>query len=94
MNEVVSQLQAEGWLVEKARKAKFQPQDFWGLWDIISVRKVAGSSHCIRFIQVSLKYMSQKVGFEKLAKAFPSIPGSTKEYWHKKGDEFVVKIIK
>ncbi len=104
MNEAISQLQADGWITEKARKFRFQPQDFWNLWDIIAVRSkgskgdsvfggLEGSFIYIRFIQVSLKYMSQKVGFKDLAQVFPVIPHATKEYWHKKNGEFVKTLI-
>lgn len=76
--EAYDRLVAQHYWVEKTRKAKFQPQDFFYCWDFIAV-----SQKHIRFIQVSAKPFSQrsKASKERML-AFPKPQGTIKEYWY------------
>ena len=70
-------LLAQKYWIEKPRRAKFQPQDFFYCWDFIAVN----SKH-IRFIQVSTKSFSERSRADKERMlAFPKPPGAIKEYW-------------
>ena len=85
------QLKSEGYLVEKPRRSKWQPQDFFYCWDFIAINK----KH-IRFIQVSSKYFSQRSRANQEAMiSFPTPPNATKEYWRwkRKEKEFVKQTI-
>jgi len=71
------QLKEEGYWVEKPRKSKWQPQDFFYCWDFIAINQ----NH-IRFIQVSSKYFSQRSrADQERMLAFPKPPSTQKEYW-------------
>lgn len=64
--------------VEKTRRARFQPQDFFYCWDFIAV-----SQKHIRFIQVSGKPFTQRSRRDKERMlAFPKPQGTIKEYWY------------
>jgi len=64
------QLKEEGYWVEKPRKSKWQPQDFFYCWDFIAINQ----NH-IRFIQVSSKYFSQRSrADQERMLAFPKPP--------------------
>ncbi len=72
-----AQLKKEGYLIEKPRRSKWQPQDFFYCWDFI----VINQKH-IRFIQVSSKYLSQRSrADQERMSAFPKLPNTQKEYW-------------
>ena len=81
-------LSREGYWIEKARRAKFQPQDLFGCWDLMAVSKKE-----IRFIQVSSERFSSRsrAGKERML-AFPKPPYSSKEYWrwNEKADKFEI----
>jgi DNA-binding transcriptional MocR family regulator len=85
------QLKSEGYLVEKPRRSKWQPQDFFYCWDFIAIKGTL-----IRFIQVSSKYLSQRTREDQdRMRNFPK-PGSTsKEYWRfdRKKKEFIIEIL-
>ena len=75
-------LAGENYLVEQIHKSRFQPQDFFGLWDLIAVKP--GKT---RFIQVSTKYYGQRTAeFKHFAEAFPKSDSQTKEFWRYKDD--------
>jgi len=71
------QLKSEGYLVEKPRRTKWQPQDFFYCWDFIAV-----NDQHIRFIQVSSKYRSQRTreDQDRMLK-FPKPASVRTEYW-------------
>ncbi len=76
--EAYDRLVAQHYWVEKTRKAKFQPQDFFYCWDFIAV-----SQKHIRFIQVSAKPFSQRsISSKERMLAFPKPQGTIKEYWY------------
>lgn len=82
-----NQLKNEGYLVEKPRRNRFQPQDFFYCWDFIAINKKE-----IRFIQVSSKYFSQRSrADQEMMKSFPKPPNTKKEYWRwdKKKRQFI-----
>lgn len=78
MNKAAEALKEQGYFVEKAKKVRWQQQDFWGCWDIIAIRE--GS---IKFIQVSAKPPYDRGTEYKLKLvSFPTIcPHAKKEYW-------------
>ncbi len=77
MNLAVKLLEGQEYFVEKAKKVKFQPQDFFGLFDIIAVKE--GS---LKFVQVSTRPIYDKgAEFRQKMKDFPIPPGCSKEYW-------------
>lgn len=81
----------EGYWIEKARHAKFQPQDLFGCWDLLAVGKKE-----IRFIQVSTeRFSSRSRSDQERMLAFPKPPGATKEYWrwNEKITKFEISII-
>lgn len=74
MNKAAFQLEMEGWLVEKAKKVRWSPQDFFGLWDIVAVKNGE-----VKFVQVSAKADYDKgKAWRQAAKDFPH---KNKEYW-------------
>jgi len=85
------QLKKEGYLVERPRLSKWQPQDFFYCWDFIAIDKTE-----IRFIQVSSKYFSQRArdDQERMVR-FPRPASTSKEYWRwdKKKEIFIVQKI-
>lgn len=85
------QLKKEGYLVERPRVSKWQPQDFFYCWDFIAINKTE-----IRFIQVSSKYFSQRArDDQERMLTFPHLHCASKEYWRwnqKKGIFIVQKI--
>ena len=86
--EIIAQ---EGYWIEKARRAKFQPQDLFGCWDLLAVGKKE-----IRFIQVSTeRFSSRSRSDQERMLAFPKPPGATKEYWrwNEKITKFEISII-
>ena len=77
MNLAVEVLEKQGYQIEKAKKVKFQPQDFFGLFDIIAVKE--GS---LKLVQVSTCPIYNKgAEFRQKMKDFPIPPGCSKEYW-------------
>ena len=66
-------------LIEKPRRNKWLPQDFFYCWDFIAFDL---KSKIIRFVQVSSKYFSQrKKEDQERMKAFPKFKNTTREYW-------------
>ena len=85
------QLKQGGYLVEKPRRNRFQPQDFFYCWDFIAINKKE-----IRFIQVSSIYLSQRSrADQQLMKEFQTPPNTKKEYgrWVQKNKEFIKETI-
>jgi hypothetical protein len=85
------QLKTAGYLVERPRVSKWQPQDFFYCWDFIAIDKSE-----IRFIQVSSKYFSQRArDDQERMLAFPHLHCTSKEYWRwdKKKEIFIVQKI-
>lgn len=83
------QLKEQGYWVEKAKRVRFQPVDFWGCWDLIAINQKE-----IRFIQVSdVKFYNRSRKEKELLLAFPRPPYTSKEYWHyeKVGKKFKVQ---
>lgn len=83
------QLVKEGCLVEKPRRSKWIPQDFFYCWDFMAIDS---AKRIIRFIQVSSKYLSQRSPEDqKRMRDFPKFENFSKEYWHwnKKEKEFI-----
>lgn len=81
-------LQREGYWIEKARRAKFQPQDLFGCWDLMAVGKKE-----IRFIQVSSeRFSSRSRADRERMLAFPKPPFVSKEYWrwNEKANKFEI----
>ena len=86
--DIISQ---EGYWIEKARAAKFQPQDLFGCWDLVAVGKKE-----IRFIQVSSeRFSSRSRADQERMFAFPRPPHTSKEYWrwNEKTDKFEITTI-
>ena len=78
----------EGYWIEKARVAKFQPHDLFGCWDLVAVDKKN-----IRFIQVSTeRFSSRSRANQERMMAFPKPPHTSKEYWrwNVKKDKFEI----
>jgi hypothetical protein len=70
-------LAQKGYWIEKARRAKFQPQDLFGCWDFMAVGKRE-----IRFIQVSSeRFSSRSRADQERMLAFPKPENTSKEYW-------------
>ena len=81
----------DGYLVEKPRRTKWLPQDFFYCWDFIAV-----NNEHIRFIQVSTQYFSSRPKeYQERLKNFPKPPNTTKEYWRydKKSKSFVIQLL-
>jgi len=51
--KAVKSLEKQGWKCIKPVRVRWQPEDFFGLFDIIAVKKGK-----VRFIQVSAKYVT------------------------------------
>jgi hypothetical protein len=85
------QLKQAGYLVEKPRRSKWQPQDFFYCWDFIAINEKE-----IRFIQVSSKYFSQRSrADQERMQSFPKPPNTRKEYWRwvQKEKRFIKEIL-
>ena len=83
------ELEYRGYMVEKVKKVRWSPQDFWGCWDLIAIK----STH-IRFIQVSKSPMYDRpVVYKRKVKAFPIIPNTSKEYWYLQDGFWKIKFI-
>jgi len=75
MKLAADELVADGWLVEKAKKIRWQQQDFFGCWDILAVKHDK-----IRFIQVSASPLYDRgIAYKKKLIDFPRV--GDKEYW-------------
>lgn len=84
-------LAEQGYWIEKARRAKFQPQDLFGCWDLMAVGKKE-----IRFIQVSSeRFSSRSRADQERMLAFPRPVSTSKEYWrwNEKTDKFEITSI-
>ena len=81
MFDVRDQLKEMGYLVEYAKKVRFQRQDFFGCWDLIAMNPVLGN---IRFIQVSANtWTKRELAYRQKLLDFPLINDHcTKEYWY------------
>ena len=70
-------LKNEGYLVERPVRTRWHRIDFFNLFDFIAVKEDK-----IRFIQVGVKYLSERPKeWQERFKNFPLPPNSTKEYW-------------
>lgn len=88
MAKAAKELEQLGYKVEKAKKIRWQQQDFFGCWDIIAVflndaeNKTGEFLKPLRFIQVSSKPLYDRGReYNSKLKNFPSHQIWSKEYW-------------
>jgi len=81
----------QGYLVEKPRRVKWLPQDYFNCFDFIAVNDKE-----IRFIQVSkVPWTRRNLEYRERFENFPCPPNCRKEYWtfNRKTGDFEIKII-
>ena len=67
-------LEKEGWKTITPIRVRWQPEDFFGLFDIIAVKKGE-----VRFIQVSAKYITSRT--PEWQKRWQDWRHHSKEFW-------------
>jgi len=83
------ELEFRGYMVEKVKKVRWSPQDFFSLFDLIAIKP----TH-VRFIQVSNSPMYDRpVAYKRKLKEFPLIDNTSKEYWYLADGYWKVKFI-
>jgi hypothetical protein len=89
MNKAADDLKKMGYIIEKAKKVRWQSQDFFNCWDImavyhkeVTILPMPYKLTPIRFVQVSSKPLYDRgTEYKNKLKAFPSSSFWSKEYW-------------
>ena len=85
------QLTAEGYLLTRAIRTKWQRQDMFNCWDIIAIKTPQ-----IRFIQVSASPIYDRgIAYKKKLADFPQFcKHASKEYWwYQKGGGWQITVL-
>jgi hypothetical protein len=91
MAKAAKELEAMGYIVEKAKKVRWAQQDFFGCWDIMAILPADNS---IRWVQVSAKPLYDRgVEYKKKLDQFPAIGNKEYWWWSKKDKGWRVYII-